>query len=169
MAISYLAPSILAKIGVQWNNPSFPSSGGSPVVQAALGLAYGTAAGQFDTVIAASFTVANSGSPYTLNLNSGNKQADGLTAAAMARLLALIVINLSSVSGQTFSIGGGTHPVIAYAMALKANPNGTGSVFLFQQDDGGLAVAAGSTDTLTIATAAGTSVPGQLLAIGCSV
>jgi hypothetical protein len=83
----------------------------------------------------------------------------------MLHVAAILVENDSTVAGQDMTIGGGTHPISATDSGFaQAN----GGVHLMWNPNPGYAVTGGTADTVTIAVAAGTNVPGKITILGRS-
>jgi len=119
--------------------------------------------GNVDRCYSGAFTVS-SGSPLTINLATA---LDPLQATlGMAHLSAVLVENDSATTGQDFTVGAGTHPVLG---SDQGTAQANGGAFCVFNPDPGYTVTSGSSDTLQISVVAGTNVPGKLTLLGRSV
>lgn len=80
-------------------------------------------------------------------------------------MTSVLVENDSTTAGQDFTVGGGTHPVLGTDQGT-AQANG-GAFFVFNPNPG-YSVVSGTSDTLQISVASGTSVPGKVTIFGRS-
>lgn len=126
----------------------------------AISVGVGSTTGNVNAIIQSNLSIT-SGTPFTVNVASGLDPFG--TAAGMVHVSTIIVENDSTTTGQDFTIGGGTHPVLGSDSHLcQAN----GGVVFVCNPSPGYAVTGSSADTLTITVAAGTSVAGKLTILG---
>jgi uncharacterized membrane protein len=125
-----------------------------------IALGAGSTAGNINLVYQVGFAITT-GTPWTVNVNTGTDPY-GMTLS-MVHVAAIIVENDSTTTGQDFTIGGGTHSVLGSdSYFCQAN----GGVICIVNPSPGYTVSSGSTDTLTIAVAAGTGVAGRITIFG---
>ena len=163
MSTTLSNPTISLAIKASLASGAAPAPIGSIVNHApSVALGAGSTAGNVDRCYSTAIAVTT-GTPLTLNLISA---LDPLgNALAMAHVTAVLLENSSNTAGQDFTIGGGTNPALgSFAGIAQAN----GGACLVCNPSPGFAVASGSADTITIAVAAGTDVPGKITVFGRS-
>jgi hypothetical protein len=125
-------------------------------------LGSGNSAGNVDRCFSEPFTIT-SGTPLTINVSTA---LDPLgNALGMVHVTSVLVENDSTTAGQDFTVGGGTHPVLGTDQAT-AQANG-GMVYILNPNSG-YSVVSGTSDTLQISVASGTSVAGKITILGRS-
>jgi hypothetical protein len=137
------------------------AASGNAAVQAAIALVTGAQSSQINISWAEQISVT-SGTPFTLNLISGGDSVYGNTMS-MTHLVCLYFINLSTVAGQTFTVGAGTHPAMGSDQGTAFPNNGH---FWVCQPGPSYVLGAGANDTITVTVAAGTAVQGILALAG---
>lgn len=161
MSTTLTALTLLQKIATaQTSGSGIGLVGASASFAPTINMTIGNLVNQAQIVAAVQGSVTN-GTPYTLNLITGNDQFGN--ALGMAHLMGIFVANQSIVSGQDLTIGGGTHSALG-SDAYTCQANGGITTNLWQNP--GLTVTGSSTDTITIVVASGTAVPFQLLLLG---
>jgi hypothetical protein len=159
MAASVLSAPALNISGsfVLTSNAAFPQPASTFKASPAINLTAGSSAGQVQYGYQALLAIT-SGSPLALSLDSIT-DALGLTATPTV-LVAIIVENDSTTTGQDFTIGVGTNPVMGAVCAGIAQANG--GVYAQVMPGSGFAIVSATSDILKITAAAGTAVPGKL-------
>lgn len=138
----------------------------SPSLLSSLGLTLGNSAGQVNQAYPHTLAIT-SGTPYTINLSTGTDQAGN--TIGMVHVAMVLVVNLSTTTGQDFTIGGGTDPVLGtdqLTCKAAAITPGSPNVATFLDQQTGYSVVASTSDTLKIVVAAGTAVPGAIIVLG---
>lgn len=139
-------------VGASTASLQFPdSSSGS--------IAVGTSAGAANFGTTINFNVT-SGTPYTLDLTALT-DTDG-SSVTLASLSALKITNNSTTTGQDFTAGGGTNPIIASESTDPIQANGG---FHNARYPAGITVDS-THKLLQITVAAGTSVSGTVTLLG---
>jgi hypothetical protein len=132
----------------------------APTLSFAKNYANGTGADQADRVYGPRRrTIANSGTPDTLDLAGGTLFMPGSdTAVTFVEITSITIVNLSTV--QVLTVGGGTNPLTTWVAAsgdgIKIRPGGC--FHLSCADATGYAVTAGTGDIIQVATDGGTNV-----------
>ncbi len=141
-----------------------PAPIGSQIRQSpAFNIGAGSTAGNVDRCYSTAFTVS-AGTPLTINLISALDPLNN--AVGMLHLSSVLVQNNSTTTGQDLVIGGGTHPALG-SDQYTAQANG-GVAFVCNPNPG-FTITSGSSDTLTITAASGSSVSGAITILGRSV
>jgi hypothetical protein len=163
MATTLSNPSITAQLKCQLNAGSPPAVATSQVNHLPV-TAPGAAntPGHVDRCISEPFTVT-AGTPFTLNLATAQDPLSN--PAGFLHLSAILVENDSTITGQDFTIGGGTHPALG---TDQATAQANGGVVLITNPNPGYTITSGTSDTLQISVATGTSVPGKITLLGRS-
>jgi hypothetical protein len=127
-----------------------------------ISLGAGSTGGNVNECFSEAFTVS-AGTPITISLPSANDPLGN--ALSFVHVTSVLVENDSTTAGQDFTVGGGTHPVLGTDQGT-AQANG-GAFFVFNPNPG-YSVVSGTSDTLQISVAAGTSVAGKVTIFGRS-
>lgn len=137
------------------------NTGANPNLSMTPSITVGSSAGQVNIATCLSTSVT-SGSPYTINLISGNDQLGN--AMAMVHFCGFVLVNYSTVSGNNLVWGVGTHPAMGavdtgtvYPAVAGISSNGYNFGCNFYLNPGWGALVAATNDTFTITAAAGTS------------
>lgn len=161
MATTLSNPSITINTRASLASGIAPAVLGCTVNQSpATSIGVGSTAGNVNVCFSEAFTVT-SGTPITVNLLTGTDPFG--TALGMVHVSHILVENASTTTGQDFTVGGGTHPVLGTDLYLcQAN----GGVVCVVNPNPGYSVVTSSSDTLQISVAAGTSVAGRITVLG---
>ncbi|HEX4056230.1 MAG TPA: hypothetical protein VHX86_18370 [Tepidisphaeraceae bacterium] len=125
-------------------------------------LGAGNSAGNVDGCFSEPFTVS-AGTPLTITLPSATDPLGNVLA--MVHVTSVLVENDSTTSGQDFTVGGGTHPVLG---TDQGTAQANGGTFFVINPNPGYSVVAGTSDTLQISAASGVNVPGKVTILGRS-
>ncbi|MGA3066086.1 MAG: hypothetical protein ABSF29_04480 [Tepidisphaeraceae bacterium] len=157
MATTLTNPSATAQIKCQLGAGAVPALVTSQVNhQPNVGLGAGNTTGSVDRCFSEPFNVT-SGTPLTINLVTA---LDPLgTALGAVHVTSVLVENDSTTTGQNFTVGAGTNPVLG---TDQGTAQANGGVFFVINPNPGYSVVSGTSDTLQISVAAGTNVPGKV-------
>jgi hypothetical protein len=127
-----------------------------------IALGAGGTAGNVNLCFCEPFTVS-SGTPLTINVGTALDPMGN--ALGMVHVSCVLVENDSTTAGQDFTVGGGTHPVLG---SDQYTAQANGGVAFVCNPNSGYSVVSGTSDTLQISVAAGTSVSGKVTILGRS-
>lgn len=131
-----------------------------------INLVAGVAAGNVNCTISKAFTVTN-GSPLVINVSSALDPIGN--AAVMVHVIAVLVENDSVTTGQDFTVGGGTDPVMGTdQFTVQSNSTGQGGAGFVCNTSPGYVYNVSTANSVTITVAAGTAVPGRITILGCT-
>jgi hypothetical protein len=122
----------------------------------------GNSAGNVDGCFSEPFTVS-AGTPLTISMTALNDPLGN--PITFVHVTSVLMENDSTTAGQNFTVGGGTHPVLG---TDQGSAQANGGAFLVFNPNPGYSVVSGTSDTLQITVAAGTSVSGKLTILGRS-
>jgi len=125
-------------------------------------LGAGSTGGNVSGCFSESFTVT-AGTPLAIALGTVNDPLGN--ALGFVHVTSVLVENDSTTAGQDFTVGGGTHPVLG---TDQGTAQANGGAFFVLNPNPGYSVVSGTSDTLQITVAAGTSVAGKVTILGRS-
>jgi len=145
------------------------TAGAAPAVVASqvnhqpnIAIGAGNTVGNVDRCFCEAFTVS-AGTPLTVNVGSATDPMGN--ALGIVHVTSVVVENDSTTAGQDFTVGGGTHPVLG---TDQGTAQANGGVFCLVNPNPGYAVVSGTSDTLQVLVASGTSVAGKITILGRS-
>lgn len=149
---------------VTTKNSVSSSNDGPPSIQQVLD--DGVALGQCDIAYVAARTIANSGSPDSIDLRGGGLIGTNKAVVSFVKVVLIIIISQSGNDANIITAGGGSN---SPAWFPSQQVGGNGSILLkFDPSLAGYAVTAGTGDIIQVAAAAGTNVPYSIFVAGRS-
>lgn len=123
----------------------------------------GTGASQVDAVLSSRVGVTDSG--VTVDCAGGTSVLTGDTVT-MAEVVAVVVVNRSSVSGETLTVGAGSNPLGIFSDSSDSIVIGPGGIVFWLDAIDGVSVTGGASDILSVTASSGDTISTDILVLG---